>query len=663
MFVAALVAGGVIRLVGLYDLPLHFDEGNNAYFFARLVQEGHYQYWGSAHHGPFLYYASRLLPLRLGPACASVCLPLLLLLVRRELTWVGVCVAAWMMALCPNLAYYARSFIQESYLVFFTAAMAIGILAALHAVGRRRVVGAAVAGVSIPLAYTNKETAILAVFALAAALVWTLWRRDFRESAVERWRAVRRPFLIGLALGTVLAVILFSSLFSNPMGLWEAVKAPWLWLGEGGGIAHVKSSSYYASLLLEMHHPSLIFAAGVACIWSLRSQDRWHVAPTAIGAVAWIGLRVAGLAGPADLAAVAALSVQLLVATRDDSAGRFLSAWAVVTFWTYTLIPYKTPWLLGNALLPLYLCAGRIAQLVAGEPRAAALVAPALAVLPLWWSPLWPNMPVRGTSERLVPAVVLTWDVVHERPWDERFPLVYTATQPGFDEVVDWVERFRSEAVAAIHPEVLWPLRYYLYGLEDVELRPQVVVRARDDVVFLPTQLETQLTKETAGWDAYRAPVRVGVEATALVRASREEAGPAAAPWERDARPGVRVEQRRGHGVCTGALLLEDVQGWPPSLPGLHRESCAVYRGIWIVPEPVSASCEIEGEGWISVVLEGRPLCGTDSGESSFGVQPGAYSFQVNVLIEANRDAPRLRIRDRDRADVLSERVYYLPVD
>jgi uncharacterized protein (TIGR03663 family) len=342
-FWIAFAVAVALRLLWLDVRPLHHDEGVNGWFIHRLLDGYRWEYDPEKFHGPFLYFFgapfSLLLgmgsigeiALRLPVALASAAMVPLLLPLRRQLGRTGVVAAAWLLAVSPSLVSFGRDLIHETYLAALTLAL---IAAGVRWLEEKRDRNLILAGLSLSLLLTVKETAVLtlASLTLGAFVAW--------------WMSGRPPLprprtwiLVALAL-TVPYILLYTSFFTNPAGLVDSFRAylPWTEKGfEGSG--HEKPWPYFFRLLARFE--PLALAGGV------------------------LGSAIA--------------------IWRKDRFGLFLTiAWAVQLA-AYSAIPYKTPWLAMNMVLLLALSAGVLfgelgRRRLSGAVRAAITVVGLLAV-------------------------------------------------------------------------------------------------------------------------------------------------------------------------------------------------------------------------------------------------------------------------------------------
>ncbi len=352
LIAALILAAAALRLYQLDLRPLHHDEGVNALFMLRLIEHGVYRYDPHNYHGPLLYYLTfiplRLLGLksslfqasdpqvadfafRLAPALLGTLLVALVTGLRAWLGRLGTCFSMALLAFSPSFLYYSRDNIHEIYLVFFTLAAFV----CLHRWGRSGRTGFLCLGaVCLGLMFTVKETAVLtlAVWAVSltlCGLVQLLSTAGSQTAATSRFReAARRlaehplvvraarpwPWLAAAGLFAAVIAVFFSSFFTHLSGIGSFFSAFGQWFATGTVRSeHTKPIIYFLDIMFRNDGPILLF----------------------------------GLLG----------AMFGLIARRATTV--FAAAWALLTTLMYSAIPYKTPWLALNMLLPLALLAGR----------------------------------------------------------------------------------------------------------------------------------------------------------------------------------------------------------------------------------------------------------------------------------------------------------------
>lgn len=339
-FLIAVMAAGRVRFEQIALKPLHHDEGVNSYFLLNLARDGRYQYDPTNYHGPTLYYFSLVatrvfgeneIALRFWPAAFGLLAVVMVWLARRHLGPVGTPVAAMLMALSPGLVYFSRDFIHEMMFGCFSLGIVMG---AVQFTVSRKFRWVALSAVSAGLLFATKETAMISaavlILATICALLWDgslrLWReKRFSAGALARgvWSELcgRWPSLdftlAALIIFLFINIFFYSSLFRHWQGVADAVTSLQLWTQRSGS-EHVKGFWYYGGILLKLELPLLV------------------------------GSIVAGG----------------LIVRRATKFWLFVAAWALGLFLAYSLIGYKTPWLIVSLLLPMALLGGHAAQRV-----------------------------------------------------------------------------------------------------------------------------------------------------------------------------------------------------------------------------------------------------------------------------------------------------------
>lgn len=348
--IAIFLIAAVLRLYDLNLVPLHHDEGVNGNFLVRLVREGAYTYDPENYHGPTLYYFSALIPwiakvlfgsaardnyglttftIRLIPVIFGLATIGLVFLLRRRLGTIGTLAAGLMLALSPGAVYLSRYFIHETLFVFFTLGI---VVAAVRFYDERNPAYLIPAAASAALLFATKETAMISagVLLIALGMTWA-YMRFTRGTGGSRNRTKSRESLsdeyggtpalvtgIGLAAIVFIAlyVLFYTSFFTNSKGLSDSFQTFAVWT-KTGREAHVHPASMYLTWLTRQESPLLFLGAVGAAFAVLRPRN---------------------------------------------SLALFCALWAFGLIAAYSLIPYKTPWLLLNFVVPLALIAAYALQ-------------------------------------------------------------------------------------------------------------------------------------------------------------------------------------------------------------------------------------------------------------------------------------------------------------
>jgi uncharacterized protein (TIGR03663 family) len=470
---AALVvlAAVVARFWNLGLAPFHNDEGVNGWFTTTLIRSGTWKYDPANYHGPTLFYAALVsttlfglneVGMRLVPALFGLGALLIVPLARRWIGGAGALAALLLLAVSPGMIFFSRDVIHEMLLVFFTLAFVV-CMTRWWENGR---VGFLVLGASAAAAmFATKETAVVTFAMLGLAVVclkiyeraapgvlgrtpaWRISapasRRRERAATDDQFaRFGGRDRLLQAMAGAGLAfvivwVLLFSSLFTNyPAGVLDSFRSVTIWT-QTSGATQVSGPLTYLGWMAREELP--IFAFGL------------------VGAlfVAW------------------------------EARSRFAivtSAWAIGLFLVYSLIGYKTPWLMLNWVVPFALVGG-YALGRAWEARHALIHAGAPVVLAI-------GLAFSGAQAGLL--VFRDYD-------NDLNAYVYVPTKRDVLTLVDWIRGEDASrgtggqiGVVIMSPDY-WPLPWYLrddtkagfYGAVVDVAAPIQIVRA-DQVSSLP---------------------------------------------------------------------------------------------------------------------------------------------------------------------------------
>ena len=476
VFAAIVVLAAALRLPALDVRPMHTDEAVHAAKFARLLEQGLYEYDPAEFHGPTLNYLTLISArlrgitrypdldeetLRVVPAVIGILLVAAHLLLVPVVGFRPAALAALLAAVSPAMVYYSRYYIQETLLVAFS----FGALVSVCRYQQTRLARWAIAaGTSVGLMFATKETWVIAFVSMAGALL--LARVLQRTPPPALLPADRRRTRVHVAAAglTALAVsgLLFSSFFSHPRGIVDSVATYATWVTRAGGASwHIHPWHYYFGLLL--------FAGSDGSpVWT----------EAAILGLALIGLVVA------------------FARSRDPggtgSRLTFLGGYAVLMVVAYAVIPYKTPWCVLGFLHALILLAG------VGGARLIA-VSPARLVRPL-------VVAVLGAA--VVHLGWLAWTGSVRFASDPRNPWVYAHTGTDVFEIakrVDALSRAHPQRAAmpieVISGQNLWPLPWYLRRFSAVRWETAPVNdRVHAPVILATPDMEPAIVRKLYEW-------------------------------------------------------------------------------------------------------------------------------------------------------------------
>jgi uncharacterized protein (TIGR03663 family) len=442
--VILLVAAG-LRLYDLNLVPLHHDEGVNGNFLVRLVREGAYQYDPANYHGPTLYYFAALIPwitkllfgtsaretyglttftIRLIPVLFGIGTIVLVFLLRRKLGTVATLAAGLMLAVSPGAVYLSRYFIHETLFVFFTLGIVVAVVWFYEERNPSYLIPAAACA---SLLGATKETAFISVGVLLIALVLTVVYMSLnRKGQARRYREaeglsrITEPFgttsfVTSIALAAIVFVTLwilfYSSFFTNNKGIWDSLETFNIWT-KTGSTAH--------------EHPPLQYL-----IWLIRQES---------------SLLFLGVIG----AAMAVLKPR-------NSFALFCALWSFGLIAAYSLIPYKTPWLVLNFLIPLALISGHAIQEIYEMDQRQLRLAAVILVVALG----------------IATYQSINLNFINYDNDNEKYVYVYAHTTRPLLDLVDQVEEIAKEnqggqtGITIVSPDY-WPLPWYFRNFSRV---------------------------------------------------------------------------------------------------------------------------------------------------------------------------------------------------
>jgi len=434
--IAIFLIAAVLRLYDLNLVPLHHDEGVNGNFLVRLVREGAYQYDPENYHGPTLYYFSALIPwttkllfgtaardsyglttftIRLMPALFGLATIGLVFLLRRQLGTIASLAAALMLAVSPGAVYLSRYFIHETLFVFFTLGI---VVAGVRFYEQRNASYLIPAAASAALLFASKETAMISAGVLLIAVALTFVYMRFARDAFVKPTGLSQfinevggtttlvvNIIVALIVFQALYLLFYSSFLTNYKGIYDSLQTFHIWT-KTGRVAHVHPPWMYLSWLVKQESPLLFLGA--------------------IGAA-------------------------IVVLKPKNSLALFCALWSFGLIAAYSLIPYKTPWLLLNFVVPLALIAGYAIQAVyemdKGQLR---LVATILVVA------------IGVATYQSIDLNFVNYD--NDNP---RYVYVYAHTTRGTLDLVNKIEEIARQkdggktGMTIVSPDY-WPLPWYL---------------------------------------------------------------------------------------------------------------------------------------------------------------------------------------------------------
>lgn len=465
-----LLAACLLRLLFLDLKPLHHDEGVNGFFMTQLFRNGFYRYDPSNYHGPSLYYFGLItttlnalfygkyglstFAIRLVPAVFGIGLVWLTFSLRRYLGWFGALAAAALMTVSPGMVFFSRYFIHEIPFVFFTLAL---VLAALRYRETDQPRYLFLASASAALMFATKETCIISFAVLV--LAWLCARIYFhlRNAGIEDPDSVKESpafspsnkinplqnrqilYPVAALIFVCISVLLYSSFFTNSKGVADSLRTFQIWIHTG-------------EQTTEHHQPW----------WTYLNWMKQEELPILVLGI--LGIVIA-LWKPRRLVPV------------------FSVFWALGISAAYALVPYKTPWLTLNLVLPLAIMAGYALQQWFGST----VLRQASAAIVLLAS--------------LAASLYQSIDLSFFRYDDDSMVYVYAHTNRQLVDLVNEVNQIARDnhsgmetGITIISPE-FWPLPWYLRDYPLVQYTGRLV-QTGTPILIASSDQATDVQKE-----------------------------------------------------------------------------------------------------------------------------------------------------------------------
>ena len=565
-----LLVATLLRSFKLELNPFHHDEGVNGFFLLNLMRNGVYHYDPANYHGPTLYYFALPLAypldhfhhldswaLRAVTVIFGVAVVYLALHLRRYLGAVGALSAAALLAVSPGMVYNSRYFIHEMLFVCFTLGIvvaalrfyegaaqpqtfarpnlnnnSIGLISAgaglllvfatvgavystsvfkfnlwltcalaalalaigtLWAYDGPRSTYLLTATASAALLFATKETAFISavVLVLATLIAWVycaVYRQMRRTAASNKrrrkqaqtndsawaafiarsggWQHLALLAVVALCLFVFINLVYYSSFFTNPKGVYDGfVETFKKWTETGTSDFHRHPFSTYLSWLGQEEAPLLFLGSLGALIAVWRGRNRFAV---------------------------------------------FAAAWAFGILLAYSLVPYKTPWLQLNVVLPLAIVAGYTIEFYyrLGISR-----------------PVWRTVAGAVLVCALIVNLQQTYQLNFVHFDDDAYVYVYAHTQRGYLQLIDQINRFAARAGTGYETNIniaspdYWPMPWYLRDYKHVGYPGRLSATTDPIIVINANQAGEALT--TLG-EQYREvgtyPLRPGVTLELFVR-------------------------------------------------------------------------------------------------------------------------------------------------
>jgi uncharacterized protein (TIGR03663 family) len=430
--------------------PFHADEAVQACQTAKLLDGEGYRYDPGDKHGPFLYYGALSIArvagwpsssltetrLRFVSVLAGLALLSLMAINARSLGERRTLLAMLFVAMAPMTVLYQSYFVQEAWFCFFTWALLFAIhryfLSPSLALGM-------LLGLLAALMQACKETSVLHFAAIAAALVFAGTLRGPRLGGL----ALHLPRLgAALATGLVVYALFYSSFGTNPRGILDGMTSYLPYASKAVQSPHVQPWHAYLDILMPHRQEGVMW-------------------------------------GEVFLLVCAAFGAVRVLMPGSRSLMRLVFWFTATVFFLYSIIPYKTPWLVltpyvGVCILAASGLVEAWKRFPRGKARTATVALGILCVGELSWR---------------------THLALFRYAGDERVPYFYQQTSPDFPRLLACIrEQVRLETarplrIAVCSPDHAWPLPWYLRAMPSVGYFSTAVVPEGFDLIIGDSRL------------------------------------------------------------------------------------------------------------------------------------------------------------------------------
>ncbi|MES2856465.1 MAG: flippase activity-associated protein Agl23 [Bdellovibrionota bacterium] len=471
-----LIGAFLLRSIGLEMKPPHFDEGINGNFVYRMWSDGFYRYDPTNFHGPLYFYVLQLAETIFGFGIFGF--RFVTGLISLATVWVianhrrfvgrAAIWAALIVAVSPGFVFYSRYAIHESLFVFSHVAFSYGYLLYRQ---ERSLKGWGWMVAAVVIAVTTKETFfiffgtwVIAIFVDRFCTKIFKLKTESHSAESQIATELETPAFADKAaiilIGVLATLALFTGFFMNLAGSRDMITALMVWTKTGtGDTGHEKSFLYWFTLFFRYEWPffvALVFTP-VVYFRSKNREIRWF---TLIGFGTWLA---------------------------------------------YSLIPYKTPWLILNMLWPLSFVFG---FLIAGRSR--------------WLESLLPR---KLYFARLLVAVALFGTIAHSMNrtmklnWhdftDPKEPYVYVQTTMQFENFMDTLENTvkakpeeRAMRLAVLNKDP-WPLPWALSRFPKLTWGKAGSMDVTGFDVILVDEADEPLIESTLSCDYLKIPFQI----------------------------------------------------------------------------------------------------------------------------------------------------------
>lgn len=330
IFVIVIFFSIFFRLSDLDNRPFHTDEAVHAVKFGELLETGNYTYDPIEYHGPTLNYFTTISSIftnkvtfsettefiyRVIPAITSLLLLIMFLFLRNEIGDRKLFLILFIVGFSPSFVFYSRYYIQESMLVTFSFSMILSVYKYYLSKNLKWVI---VSGVLAGLIFATKETSIIFFASFVCSL---LVLHLSKRINLRNFSTIYHLFYF-VATFIIISVLFYSSFFTNPQGIIDSVSTFFNYFNKAGSnTEHVYPWYYYFEFILFTNNKLILFTQIPLFIFSV-------------------------------------LGIYFSFTKKSHLFFSIISIISIFQAIVYSLIPYKTPWLILNFWIGFLILAG-----------------------------------------------------------------------------------------------------------------------------------------------------------------------------------------------------------------------------------------------------------------------------------------------------------------
>ena len=487
---------------------MHADEATGARILGSQIDSDHYKFDPAHYHGPLLLYAT--LPatqaagentyaalskstLRKTTAIAGVLTVAAVGLLWPWLRGVGVLIAATLITVSSIQLYFSRMWIHESIFGLFSI---LSLAALAHYIRKPSGKRAAATGIAMGLMFATRETVVISMAAWGIAALLVVQTKECIKFVRKYWRHA----VIAGCVFLLTAALFYTGFGKNPEGIIDAFRTYFAYETIPG---HEKPFGWYLELML----------------WPTLKGFYWHELPifllALVGGFAAFSSRFG--AGRSKLDGGGPTSGRNLrggVAPSpinesiDRKWAKFFVYAAIAHFLIYSLIAYKTPWLMLTPWLHVILLAGYGAKCAFEQF----------------------SLPWKGAYALLLVFSIISSYVIAERASglfqsDARNPYAYSPTPNNMEEIHSRLNEMLEaspelDTALGVIGKHYGPLPWYLRAFKNVGYWPVAPDNLKDFklLIVMPEQAEAVGNTLNDGYFAQVFGLRDGYIATIFIR-------------------------------------------------------------------------------------------------------------------------------------------------